>query len=311
MIIDAHQHCWLLKRPECAWPTPDLVPIFRDFGPEDWQAEANRQGVHGSILVQSQADRRDTDYLMGLASQHHWILGVVGWVDLKAPDAPERIRELARSSKLCGLRPMLQAIEDDSWIDDPALDPAVEAMIDSDLCFDALVYARHLPYLERFARRHPSLTVVVDHAAKPPIASGDRSEWPAQMARLASLPNIYCKLSGLLTEAKVGSSPSADQSLDRSVLEEDALENSFEQLRPWVSDLLAWFGPGRLLWGSDWPLVNLVSDYASWVELTEQLLVSLSEHERTAIWGENARRIYGLEDTRVHGTEAADVSGKD
>lgn len=273
-VIDAHQHCWQLQRPECRWPTPELIELYRDFDPDDWRAQSWPQGVDGSVLVQSQPDERDTVYLLGLADKHDWILGVVGWVDLKAPDAPERISELSRHPKLRGLRPMLQAIDDDRWIDDPALDSAIDVMVEKELCLDGLVYTRHLPWLGRFARRHSGLTLVLDHAAKPPIASGERREWQAEMAALAAMPNIYCKLSGLLTEA--------------------GAHNSLEHLQPWVDDLLTWFGPERLLWGSDWPVVNAVGDYARWVALTEQLLSALSEPERAAIWGKTAQRVYRL-----------------
>ncbi|WP_341938391.1 amidohydrolase family protein [Marinimicrobium sp. C2-29] len=274
MVIDAHQHCWQLQRPECQWPTPELPALYRDFGPEDWRAQALPQGVAGSVLVQSQPDERDTDYLLSLADRHDWILGVVGWVDLKAADAPERIAALSERSKLRGLRPMLQALEDDHWIDDPALDPAIAAMVENRLVFDALVYTRHLPPLRRFARRHEALTIVLDHAAKPPIATGERRAWQREMQALAEAPNIYCKLSGLLTEA--------------------GTQKTLEHLQPWVDDLLAWFGPQRLLWGSDWPVVNAVADYAHWSELTGQLLAALTESERSAVWGETARRVYRL-----------------
>lgn len=273
-VIDAHHHCWQLSRPECTWPTPELSAIHRDFSPDDWRTEAKPHGVAGSVLVQSQPDRRDTDYLLALAEQYESVLGVVGWVDMKAPNAPAQIRALARHPKLCGLRPMLQAIEDDAWIDDLALDPAVEAMVEVGLCFDALVYTRHLPYLRRFAQRHPDLTVVLDHAAKPPIASGQFDQWRNEMVLLTALPNSYCKLSGLLTEAKSG--------------------QSVEDLWPWVKCLFAEFGPERLLWGSDWPVLNLAGDYAGWVDMTRQLLAPLSDSERAAIWGGTARRVYRL-----------------
>lgn len=273
-VIDAHQHCWQVSRPECTWPTPELSAIYRDFSPNDWQAQAKPLGVEGSVLVQSQPHERDTEYLLALADQHKSVLGVVGWVDMKAPDASAQIRALARHPKLCGVRPMLQAIEDDAWIDDPALAPAVEAMVETGLCFDALVYTRHLPYLRQFALRYPDLTVVLDHAAKPPIASGQFDQWLQAMALLAAQPNVYCKLSGLLTEAK------NDQGL--------------EHLRPWVQKLFAEFGAQRLLWGSDWPVLNLAGDYAGWVGMTRQLLAPLSASERAAIWGGTAQRVYRL-----------------
>lgn len=275
-IVDAHQHCWQLSRPECTWPGEDLAAIYRDFAPGDLESVARPLGVEGSVLVQSQPDDADTHYLLELADRHDWILAVVGWVDLKAPDAPQRIRTLARHPKLRGLRPMLQALDDDAWIDDPALAPAVQAMLDARLSFDALVYTRHLPFLRRFAQRHPDLTIVLDHAAKPPIANGHWQPWQGEMAAMAALPNIYCKLSGLATEAASG--------------------QDLAELRPWANEVLARFGAQRTLWGSDWPVLNLVADYPDWLAFTRRLLAPLSEADRDAILAGTARAVYRLDD---------------
>lgn len=273
-LLDAHQHCWQLQRPECRWPNSDLPPLYRDFTPEELQAEARPLGVEGSILVQSQPDDRDTDYLLELAEQNDFIRGVVGWADLKADNASERITRLARNPKLRGLRPMLQDMPEDDWIADPLLAPAVGAMIEAGLVLDALVYSRHLPHLNEFARRYPGLSIVVDHAAKPPIAEGAGRVWQAEMARLASNANIYCKLSGLLTEASPGQGTA--------------------ELQPWVDELLELFGAERLLWGSDWPVINLVADYRHWLDMSGQLLSSLSQRQRQRIFADTARAVYRL-----------------
>ncbi|MDQ2077218.1 amidohydrolase [Marinimicrobium sp. ABcell2] len=273
-IIDAHQHCWELSRPECQWPTPELEAIYRDFDVSELEAQARPLGVVGSVLVQSQPSDADTDYLLAVADQHEFVRGVVGWVDLKAPNAAERIERLARHPKLKGLRPMLQALSEDDWIDDPALAPAVDAMIANNLSFDALVYTRHLPFLGRFAARFPRLTIILDHAAKPPIAEGTWQPWRDEIAAIAARRNIYCKLSGLVTEA--------------------APDQGLTELKPWVEELLTLFGPSRLLWGSDWPVVNLEGGYRRWLRLTEPLLASLSEHERSDIMHGTARRVYRI-----------------
>jgi len=272
--IDAHQHCWQLSRPECAWPTPEQDALYRDFTPEQWRAQARSAGMNGSVLVQSQPDDRDTEYLLALAGQFDWIRGVVAWVDIKAPDAPQRIRRLATSPKLCGFRPMLQAIEDPGWIADPRVDPAIDEMVAQGLCLDGLVYTGHLPALQWLAERHPRLRIVIDHGAKPPIARGERTQWRQRMHSIAQCPRVFCKLSGLLTEA--------------------GAHNRIEDLRPWVEDLLELFGPERMMWGSDWPVLNEQADYAHWVALSEQLLSPLSPQERAAIWGETACKVYCL-----------------
>jgi len=273
-IIDTHQHCWQLSRAECQWPTPDLGPIYKDHLPHDLEEVARPLGVVGSVLVQSQPSDLDSDYLLALAARNEFIQAVVAWVDLKAPDAPDRIDCLAGHAKMRGLRPMLQDLKDDAWIDDAALEPAVEAMIANRITFDALVFTRHLPYLYRFARRYPELTLVLDHAAKPPIASCESRAWARNLATMAELPNVYCKLSGLVTEA--------------------SLDQGLEELRPWVETLFESFGAQRLLWGSDWPVVNLAGGYAHWLTLTKRLVAPLRTRDRQDLFSGTARKVYRL-----------------
>lgn len=272
MIIDAHQHFWLIKDRLGNWPPADLAAIHRDFLPPDLGPEIDSAGVGGTVLVQSLPSVADTRFLLGLAERSDVILGVVGWVDLKAADAPSAIADLAQAPKLKGLRPMLQDIADTDWIDDPALDPAVDAMIAHDLVFDALVLEPHLPALEIFAARHTRLPIVIDHGAKPRIAEGRYVEWRAAMQRLAGLDNVCCKLSGLLTEAG-GQKP--------------------EAVRPYVETILDLFGPARVIWGSDWPVVKLAGSYLGWVEQCRQI-VPQGDHD--AVFGGNARRFYRLDE---------------
>jgi L-fuconolactonase len=273
MVIDAHVHFWRIGRNDCAWPPPELAAIHRDFLPEDWRREADPAGIDAAIAVQSQPSGRDTEWLLQLARDDACIAGVVGWVDLAATNAEDRIAVLASHPKLCGLRPMLQDLPEDDWILRSALAPAIEAMIAHDLCFDALAFARHLPHLLRFAERHPALRIVIDHAAKPGIARGALDPWRARITALAELPNVSCKLSGLVTEAGEHWQP--------------------DDLRPYVEHLLATFGPQRLLWGSDWPVVNLAADYSRWLGLADTL-AGLAGEERAALFGGNAIRVYGI-----------------
>lgn len=273
MLIDAHQHYWRIGRNGHGWPTPDLDPIYRDFGPEDWRAVAAPLGITGSILVQSQPADADTDWLLELASDTPTIKAVVGWADLKAPDAAVRIRELARSPKLKGLRPMLQSLANDDWIIDPVLDPAIEAMIAAGLRFDALVFTRHLPYLRAFAERWPDLPIVIDHGAKPLIADDRLDPWRNEIARLAELPNVMCKLSGLFTEMRDG--------------------QCREALAPYVRYLAERFGPERLMWGSDWPVILLAGEYEEWFRLAAQM-TGFDERGRAELFGGTAARFYGI-----------------
>lgn len=277
-LIDAHQHCWRIDAPGVRWPTPEQAAIYRDFGIDELRALAQPLGIGASVLVQSQPDDRDTDGLLALAGDDDFIAAVVGWVDLERDDAPARIAALAAHRKLRGLRPMLQALADDDWILRPALAPALAAMQQRGLSLDALVLPRHLPVLRRLAERYPALPIVIDHAAKPGIARGEFDGWRDQMRALAALPQVFCKLSGLLTEAAPGAGAA--------------------QLRPYVAYLLENFGPERLMWGSDWPVLNLAGDYAGWYALARELSAALSETQRTALFGGTAARFYRI-DTRA------------
>ncbi|KQW80789.1 amidohydrolase family protein [Brevundimonas sp. Root1279] len=269
-MIDAHQHFWTLGRPRPAWPTPDLKPIYRDVLPDEFELLARQLGVTGSIAVQSQPTDADTRFLLGLAKDNPFILGVVGWVDLEAPTAPARLKALAAQPKLCGVRPMLQGLEQDDWIETAPIEAAVRALIEHDLVFDALVHPRHLAPLLAFAERWPALAIVIDHGAKPPIGH-DLRAWDRGMAALAALGNVSCKLSGLMTEVQPGHGQDA--------------------VPPVIDRLSALFGPERLIWGSDWPVLNLATRYEPWLELCR---VRIPSRDREAVFGGNARRVYGL-----------------
>lgn len=272
--IDAHQHFWLLSRGDYDWLTPALAPIHRDFLPKDLVPFLARAGIEGTVLVQAAATEAETTFMLSLAERHGFILGVVGWTDFEAADAPERIARLAGHPKLKGLRPMIQDIADDDWMLRPQLDAAFSAMIGQGLVFDALVLPRHLGNLRQLLERHPTLRTVIDHCAKPAIAAGDFAGWARDMKRLAEESGAFCKLSGLVTEAGVGW--------------------SVETLRPCVEHVLAHFGPDRLIWGSDWPVCTLAAGYGEWVEATDRLLQGCTDAERAAILGGNAARVYRL-----------------
>lgn len=270
MLTDAHCHVWRIGENDHEWPTPDLPAIHRDFDLKDLRQVSNYNNFSGVVLVQSQPSERDTVWLLGLAAGDPLALGVVGWTDLAAPDAAERILALARDPWLKGLRPMLQDLAND-WILDPKLAPALEAMLAADLSFDALVKPRHLPAMLELVRRWPDLRVVIDHGAKPEIAAGRLDPWREQMAALAEQPGVHCKLSGLLTEA--GDAPTA------------------EAVAPYARHLIEVFGPDRLMWGSDWPVLNLAGDYPSWRAMCEAWV---SPEQQPALFGETARRFYRL-----------------
>ena len=285
-MIDAHQHFWRLARGDYGWITPDLGPICRDFGPADLAPLLAAAGIRRTVLVQCAPTVAETRFLLHTAWATSFVAGVVGWVDMAAPDAPDVLARLAEDPYLRGIRPMIQDIADAGWMLRPALAPAFRALVSLDLTFDALVRPGHLANLQVLLDRHPDLRVVVDHGAKPGIdrwgaAPGARQAWADAMAGLARSTGAACKLSGLATEA--------------------GPRWTAEDLRPYVDHLLACFGPDRLLWGSDWPVVELAGGYAAWRAATEVCLAGLDAGARAKVLGGTAARYYGLHDRPVRG----------
>jgi L-fuconolactonase len=280
--IDAHQHYWRIGARAGCWPPRELEAIHRDFGPGDLAPELAKARIDGTVLVQSLPTEEDTRYLLGVAEQAPTVCAVVGWVDLKAADAAVKVAAFAEHPKSRGLRPMLQDLPDDAWIDDPLLDRAIVAMIAHDLRFDALVMPRHLDALHAFAQRHSGLRIVIDHAAKPAIATEGMEPWRSMMTRLALLPNVYCKLSGLWTEAG-------------SVTDIDAMT---KRVRPYIGVVADLFGPERLMWGSDWPVLRLSSacgGYGEWLAACENDCERfLGRAALPAVFGGNACNFYRL-----------------
>jgi L-fuconolactonase len=272
MRIDAHHHLWTLARGDYGWLTPDLAPIYRDFQLSDLAPHLSAVGIEGTILVQAAPAEAETKFLLDIAENAELVRGVVGWTDFDAADGVARIDALAARNLLVGLRPMVQDIGDDDWLLGSALAPLLAAMARNGLIFDALVLPRHLPKLLRVIGSHPDLEFVLDHCGKPRLATGEMAIWQRDIALLAEHPNIVCKLSGLVTEA--------------------APDWQIADLRQAVDHVLACFGPRRMLWGSDWPVVNLAGGYAKWFAAAETLLADLSPDEKADIFGGSAARIY-------------------
>jgi L-fuconolactonase len=272
-MIDAHQHFWRLDRGDYGWLTAELQPLYRDYLPADLEPALWRTGIHSTVVVQAAPTVAETRYLLGLAHTHDFIAGIVGWADFEDAGVADTIDELAADDKLVGLRPMIQDLPDPEWMLGEQLAPAFESMIDHGLVFDALVLPRHLPALREFAARYPELDLVLDHGAKPPLRSGDLTAWKRDIAALARESPIVCKLSGLVTES--GSAEPA-------------------ALREAVDHLLECFGPARLLWGSDWPVCELVCSYDGWRATSESLLAQLDPGQRALVFTETARKTYGI-----------------
>jgi len=273
--IDGHQHFWTLLRDDYGWLTPDLKILYKDFTPEDLQPLLVQAGVEQTVLVQAAATADETRYLLGIAEHHSIIAGVVGWVDMDSPnDAIEALDEFVLHPKFVGIRPMIQDIEDPAWIDRPELKIVLEALVQNHVCFDALVRSVHLPYLLNCLTRHPELRVVIDHGAKPNIAAREWHPWADSISVIANQTSAYCKISGLITEASD--------------------TQTYDDVMPYLDHLLGAFGPDRLIWGSDWPVLNLAGDYDGWHDASTARLDALSERDRDNILGRNAIDFYNL-----------------
>jgi L-fuconolactonase len=276
MRIDAHQHFWRMDRGDYGWLTvADHPKIAHDFLPADLEPLLSAARIDRTILVQAAPTEAETAFLLDLADRSPLIAGVVGWIDFDASDAPSRVARLAGKGKLVGLRPMMQDLPDDEWMLGPQVARVADAMQRGDLCFDALVKPRHLHALVEFLDRHPDLSVVIDHGAKPDIAHGGLEPWAITIRHIATNSTAFCKLSGLVTEA--GPNWSA------------------ETLKPYVDVLIESFGASRLMWGSDWPVLLEAGDYERWLDAATLLTAGLSAEDRALIFGGTAATFYGIE----------------
>ncbi len=282
--VDSHCHLWRQDRGDYGWLNPAneaLAPLLQDFEPRDLQACLDASGVDSAILVQAAPTVAETRFLLELAATTPTIAGVVGWVDLASPASIAELGNLARDPMFKGVRPMLQDLGQADWIVTAPYEGVINQLVELGLRFDALVQAAHLPHLLTFAKNHPDLPIVIDHAAKPALADQcDLPEWREGLRAISEQTSTFCKLSGLLTEMAA---------IDR--------EQAEDVLAPIVTDLLDWFGPDRLMWGSDWPVLNLAGSYVGWDRLALRLLGDLPEIERTRILGGTAVEFYGLEAT--------------
>jgi len=275
--IDAHQHFWQISRGDYAWMTEEVADIRHDTLPADLAPLIKAQGIDGTIVVQAADTVSETEFLLSLAEATPFIKGVVGWVDLEADTVLETLSRLSQNPWFKGIRPMLQDIEETRWIARPKVIEALEQVTEMGLRLDALITPRHLDVVAEIAQALPDLPIVIDHCAKPEIASTKEpgTVWRNGMARLAKCPNVMCKISGLANEA--------------------GPDWNVGQLKPTVDHVLQVFGPTRLMWGSDWPVLNLAGHYDGWHTVAEQLLSHLTPDEKIAIFGGTAQHFYGLE----------------
>lgn len=275
-VIDAHQHFIDYTPKDYPWIGPDLAALARPFGPDDLAPLLARAGVDATVAVQARQSLAETRWLLDLTGEHDFLAGVVGWAPLQAPDLPAVLDELAHHPRLVGLRHVVHDEPDDDFILREDFNTGISLLTERNLVYDILIFARHLPQTLRFVDRHPNQPFVVDHLAKPPIAAGQLEPWATHLRELARRENVVCKLSGMVTEA-------------------DVANWSIDDLRPFVNVVLDAFGPGRLMFGSDWPVCTVACDYRRWRSTVNELLADLSESEQQQILGGTAIAVYHLE----------------
>lgn len=274
MRIDSHQHFWRYDAEQYPWIKPGS-PLHRDWLPEDLEALQAPLELHGSIVVQARQNLEESRWLLELAEHHPRILGVVGWVDLRAENVEEQLAPLARNRRFVGVRHVVQDEPDDRFLLQKAFIRGLGSLRKFGLCYDLLIFPRQLPAAIELVEQFPEQPFVLDHCAKPHIADGTIAPWDALIRRLASCPNVHCKVSGIVTEAKWD-------------------DWSLEKLRPYLEVIEGAFGRERLMWGSDWPVVLLASGYARWHGAMQEWTSSWSSADRAAFFGGNAAKFYGV-----------------
>ena len=275
MRIDAHHHFWTYNPQEYGWINDDMAVLRRDFLPRDLKSEISKAGIDGVVSVQARQTIAETVWLLELAGQNDFIRGVVGWVPLVSPKIRVDLEHLADRPKLKAVRHVLQDEPDDHYMLRDDFNRGVSALKDFGLRYDILIFERHLPQAIRLIDRHPQQTFILDHVAKPKIRAGELSPWRQNMQTLAERPNVYCKISGMVTEA-------------------DWKNWTPAQLRPYLDVALEAFGPARLMFGTDWPVCLVACDYQRWHQTVSDFIAPLSKSEQAQIMGKTAVEAYGL-----------------
>jgi L-fuconolactonase len=275
MHIDAHQHFWIYNKREYGWIDDSMRTLQRDFLPADLKPELKRSGFQGCVAVQARQTLEETRWLLELAEHAPFILGVVGWADLRSPRVRFELDSFAGKSKLVGIRHIVQSEPDERFLLQPEFLCGIAMLEEFDLGYDILIYPRHLPVAAEFVARFPRQRFVLDHMAKPPIKSGVLDAWARGIRKLAAFPNVYCKMSGLVTEA-------------------DWQAWKPEDIRPYLDIVFECFGPSRLLAGSDWPVCTVAAPYARVMDLVKDYLGKYTANERDAVLGGTAAAFWRL-----------------
>ena len=276
--VDAHHHYWHPARGDYTWMPMDNPVLARPYDPSHLVSTLESHGIDRTVLVQAAATVNETEYMLGLADATSHVAGVVGWIDFEDVSGRQDLARLAHHPKFAGVRPMIQDIDDVEWMLRSDIEWAYRAVVAEDLAFDALGFPRHLENFLSLLQRHPDMRVVIDHCMKPQIADHSPESfdhWASGMSRLARETGAFCKLSGLATEARESW--------------------TIEDLRPYADHVLSEFGAERVMWGSDWPVCRLRTEYGDWLSTARILTGELEEEEKSRVFGGTAIEFYRLE----------------
>ena len=274
-VIDAHHHLWRYSEEQYPWISERMGILRRDYSIEEMKLLAYQHGIIGTIAVQARQSLEETEWLLSLAEQNSLIRGVVGWVPLIDPAIERCLEQFGGRPLLKGVRHVLHDELDDYYMMRSDFNHGIALLQEFDLIYDILIFEKHLPQTISFVDRHPNQIFVVDHIAKPRITSGEPSAWQANIEELAKRPNVYCKLSGIVTEANWDTW-------------------SLSELQPYFDCVLDAFGPARLMFGSDWPVVTLSSSYGRWLDVIKRVIANLSLEEQRSILLQTATAVYNL-----------------
>jgi L-fuconolactonase len=275
MFIDAHQHFWQYSPTAYDWIDDTMKPLQQDFLPQQLKPLLQQNNFSGSVAVQALQTEAETEFLLTLAAEHDFIKGVVGWADLQAADVETKLAKLAQNPKLKGLRHVVQGEPDDKFLLRPNFLRGITLLQKFNFTYDILIYPKHLPVATEFVAKFPEQPFVLDHIAKPFIKDHLLLPWAQHIQELAQNPHVYCKLSGMVTEADWQNWQPTD-------------------FKPYLDVIIEAFGPNRLMIGSDWPVCTLAGTYAEVMNLVKEYLYQFSKTDQEKILGGNATRFYNL-----------------
>ena len=275
MIIDSHHHFWNYSQAEYGWIGPDMGLLRRDFGPADLSTQLDAAGIDAAVSVQARQTIEETKWLLEVANDSPSIAGVVGWLPLADENLADQLSRFSTDQNLVGVRHIVQDETDDNFILGEAFNRGITMLANHDLVYDILIYQKHLPQAAEFVDRHPEQPFVLDHIAKPIIDGPPHEEWLSSITELAKRENVTCKISGVATEVRLD-------------------DWNGDLLKPYIDHVIEAFGPNRLMFGSDWPVCLLRTNYRRWSDTVREFISDLSESEQSAILGDTAARVYRL-----------------